>query len=268
MRLVTWNTWWCFGPWEERQPLLASVLKRLGPPPDVVLLQESWPEQAAELASACDLKVMDWVGGSWAESIHRKIDIDQVFGNAILADPTTTELLGSIRLDTSDDDPAPRSGIAVRHRGDDGSSWTIVNTHLCSRLKAGATRSVQMDELRRWVDGLTADRPDERVVLGGDLNQVPSSDEYDAAIAPHWTDLWAMARPGDNGGTMVPENPRLRAVDWMDSRNPPGTPPGVRFDYLLGRGASFRTDRIEQIGGADDGWPSDHLGLVADLAAD
>ena len=90
MRIVTWNNWWCFGPWEERQSLLAATLKRLTPTPDVVLLQESWPEQAAELASACDLKVIDWVGGSWAESIHRKIDIDQVFGNAILADPSTT----------------------------------------------------------------------------------------------------------------------------------------------------------------------------------
>ena len=38
MRVVTWNLWWRFGPWQERQPAIARSLVELKP--DIVCLQE------------------------------------------------------------------------------------------------------------------------------------------------------------------------------------------------------------------------------------
>ncbi|GGS81305.1 endonuclease/exonuclease/phosphatase family protein [Streptomyces griseoviridis] len=40
MRVVTWNLWWRFGPWAERQKAVLAVLRELRP--DVVGLQEVW----------------------------------------------------------------------------------------------------------------------------------------------------------------------------------------------------------------------------------
>jgi hypothetical protein len=44
----------------------------------------------------------------------------------------------------------------------------------------------------------------------------------------------------------------------------------VRFDYLAVRpepaaGAATTASSMHTIGGAEHGWPSDHLGVVADL---
>ncbi|HEV2309081.1 MAG TPA: endonuclease/exonuclease/phosphatase family protein, partial [Acidimicrobiia bacterium] len=54
LRVLTWNLWWRFGPWADRQPAIAATLARVAP--DVVCLQEVWaaPEarQAEELAAA------------------------------------------------------------------------------------------------------------------------------------------------------------------------------------------------------------------------
>lgn len=43
MRVVTWNLWWRFGPWAERQKAILAVLRDLRP--DVVGLQEVWADR-------------------------------------------------------------------------------------------------------------------------------------------------------------------------------------------------------------------------------
>ena len=52
LRLVSWNIWCRFGPWEARRPVIAATLA--GVEPDIVGLQEVWSEgdtnQAAVLA--------------------------------------------------------------------------------------------------------------------------------------------------------------------------------------------------------------------------
>ena len=40
LRVATWNVWWRFGPWEERQPAVAETLRRIDA--DVIALQEVW----------------------------------------------------------------------------------------------------------------------------------------------------------------------------------------------------------------------------------
>jgi endonuclease/exonuclease/phosphatase family metal-dependent hydrolase len=64
VRVMTWNLWWRFGPWEERRNAILTVLGDLQP--DVIGLQEVWAcggeNLAGWLASNLD---MHW---AWAPS--------------------------------------------------------------------------------------------------------------------------------------------------------------------------------------------------------
>ena len=55
IRVLTWNVWGRFGPWQERVTALIGTLEALAP--DVVALQEAWcdrggQDQATQLAKA------------------------------------------------------------------------------------------------------------------------------------------------------------------------------------------------------------------------
>ena len=45
VRVLSWNIWWRYGPWEARRPAIAATLPQLDA--DVVCLQEVWDEAAA-----------------------------------------------------------------------------------------------------------------------------------------------------------------------------------------------------------------------------
>lgn len=263
MRVVTWNTWWCFGPWQERQPLLLAAVA--AQQPDVVLLQETWPGQAQAVAEAAGLAVAASSFGPFDPAGTNGDEASGQFGNAVLGRPGETEVMGSIPL-SSPGDGAPRNGVAVRWERN-GDEALVVATHLNHVAAASDVRSRQLEMLGRWIDTIWPEGP---AIVGGDLNLTPYSPEYERAIVPRWSDLWPLARPADPGSTMVLDNPRFRDIDWMAERNGPGAPPGVRFDYLLaridgGRGPGLSVRAIDVIGGAEHGWPSDHLGLVADV---
>lgn len=266
MRIVTWNTWWCFGPWRERQPLLVAAIADQRP--DVVLLQETWADQARSVADACGLAVVGIETGPFHPLGTDGTAADNLMGNAVLADPARARSVGTVIL-PSGDDLAHRAAVAVAWADTAGSEVLAVATHLNHIAPNHAVRQRQLGRIGAWLDQLWPEGP---VVLGGDLNLTPYSPEHRLAIGPHWVDLWPTARPGDPGSTMDPANPRFRDTDWMDDRNGPGHPPGVRFDYLLARrrrdpqgGPGLAVTAIDLIGGAGHGWPSDHLGLCADL---
>lgn len=48
MRVLTWNLWWRFGPWERRMTAIRAVLRE--PRPDVIGLQEVWAVGGENLA--------------------------------------------------------------------------------------------------------------------------------------------------------------------------------------------------------------------------
>ncbi|MEM8923937.1 MAG: endonuclease/exonuclease/phosphatase family protein [Actinomycetota bacterium] len=264
MRVLTWNIWWHFWEWEARRPLVAGTV--LANRPDVVLLQEASPDQAEAVAEACGLSVVGYFGTPLVPAFSPEL-ADVPFGNAVLADPATVS--EPLSLDYRNGDGRAQRGAVGVFSTVLGPKVFLASTHLSSSVDAGAVRSQQMEQITAWVDELGADGP---AVIGGDLNQVPSSDEYRSSIEPHWVDLWTMARPGEPGSTMVAGNPNIAGYDWMGPRNGPGGPTdGVRFDYLLARrggakdAGGLRVASIEVIGTAVDGWPSDHCGVVAEL---
>jgi len=269
MRLATWNTLWRFGDWQPRQAVLRTGLAEQNA--DVVLLQETWPAQARELAAACDLQVLGFSGG-YFDQPQSSVPTDAEFGNAILARS------GEIVLDTrfpAPGDPAPRRLLMAQIEG-----RFVATSHLSHMADAGANRAAQLRRIVNVIgDTIGADEP---FVFGGDCNLLPHSDEHGVAVELGLRDLWSEFHPGDHGPTMVPANPEISWVKWMDERNgdvvPAGT--GVRLDYLWAS-AGVECRSIDRFGAgeeasrpAEDGivdnptgirWGSDHLGLVAEF---
>ena len=264
MRLVTWNTLWRFGEWQPRQGLLQDGLMTQNA--DVVLLQETWPAQARELAAACGMQVLGFSGGHFDQQLS-SVPVDAEFGNAILARS------GEIVLDEpfpAPGDPAPRRLLVANIDG-----RYVATSHLSHMAEAGERRAEQLRRIVAMIGGVGG--ANEPFVFGGDCNLLPHSDEHRVAVELGLRDLWADSHPGDHGPTMVPDNPEIFSVEWMDDRNgelvPAGT--GVRLDYLwASEGVECRSIERFGAGGAvdrSDGnaagirWASDHLGLVAEF---
>jgi endonuclease/exonuclease/phosphatase family metal-dependent hydrolase len=79
LRVATWNVWWQFGPWQERQPAIAETLHGLDA--DVIALQEVWDTadgtgQAGALADALGYHQVFAAGFDAG---------DAIFGNAVLS---------------------------------------------------------------------------------------------------------------------------------------------------------------------------------------
>jgi hypothetical protein len=50
IRILSWNLWWRFGPWEERLPAIVETVRRLDP--DIACLQEVWIDLEGDDSSA------------------------------------------------------------------------------------------------------------------------------------------------------------------------------------------------------------------------
>ncbi len=255
IRIASWNTLWRFGEWRARQDLLAEHVAELNA--DVLLLQETWPEQTRALAAAAGLQVLGFCGG-YFDRTKSDVPTDEMFGNAILAKEGSLVLQRA--FDGDPRDAAPRCLLAAEVGG-----LIVATSHLSHIADSHESRATQLGFI---TNGLAeVDRP---YVFAGDCNLIPSSPEHQVAEDLGLTDVWLELRPTEWGATMEPENPEIWGSDWMDQRNgahaPPGT--GIRIDYIW-RSPHVAIETIERFGRgrvsgrATDRWPSDHTGLVA-----
>lgn len=271
MRVLTWNLWWQFGPWQERQPAIAAELARVNP--DIALLQEVWADdegdQAEALAAPLGLEVARTTDDSGRP---------QRFGNAILSRwPIRSTAM--IRLGGEDGGPSHRSALAAVIETPAGPQPFVV-THLAWQYEAGPLRMNQLDEVVRFgAEQFDAIAPESEgrppLVLGGDLNAVPDSDEVrrlTGLAAPYrpdlvFTDCWAAVGDGD-GHTWTRANPHAADASW----------PRRRLDYVLvawprtkplGNPRAARlagTEPMTYDGGPPEGTvPSDHYAVVVEL---
>jgi endonuclease/exonuclease/phosphatase family metal-dependent hydrolase len=258
VRVVSWNVWWRFGPWEQRQEPIASVLRLLDA--DVICLQEvfadadSGRDQAEELASALGMKV----------ARARRPDGRPVgFGNAVLSRWSLSDE-ATVVLPTADG--SKRAAVVARVDGP-GGAFTATSLHLSWQYDATAERQRQLDvvvaEIGRRQQDL--DRP---AVLAGDLNAVPESDEVrrlTGLARPYveglvFTDSWAVAGDGP-GHTWTRDNPHTadaqfprRRVDHVMVSWPRPKPLGNPLRAVLAG--------TEPIAGV---MASDHYAVVVDL---
>ncbi len=257
VRALTWNIWLRFGPWEERQAAIATVLA--AEEPDIVALQEVWDDGTTNQAAV----LADHLG--YEHAYDARLELDGVLmGNAVLS---RWPITGS----ESRDLPAipERDERRFVLRADiDGPRGPIqlFTTHLNFRFDHSQVRQDQASAICRFVrDSGPREFP---AILCGDLNADPESDEIrmltGQAASPEppvvFHDAWRVAGDGP-GWTWCNDNP-YAALDLEPDR---------RIDYVLagwpkgeGRGhvLSAHLAGDAPVGGLH---PSDHFAVVAGL---
>ncbi len=260
MRIVTWNLWWRFGPWEQRQDAIQAELVDIDA--DIVLLQEVFADedrdQAAELASVLGASVVRTVDGEGRP---------QRFGNAILSRwPVAADEM--VVLPGPDGGPSHRSALtAVIDTPNGHQPFTV--THLAWQYDASPLRLAQLETVVDLVDRHRSDDPEAPpAVLGGDFNAVPDSDEIrrltgrSVPFRPGlvFTDCWEAVGDGP-GHTWTRDNPHSAEALW----------PRRRLDYVfvawprpkpLANPVTARLAGVESPVGIV---PSDHYAVVVEL---
>jgi endonuclease/exonuclease/phosphatase family metal-dependent hydrolase len=251
LRVATLNLWGRQGPWPDRLALVRAELRRLSP--RLVGLQEVTHDgtcQAEEVAEGLGYQVV------YAPA--SELD-DGTFGNALLSDLPVLEH----RVLALPTEPGleTRALLYALVATPDGGELAVFVTHLDWQPDRGAARLAQV----RFVAARAAElAPDGRPqVLVGDFNAEPGTGEIRHLCGPvadgglGFRDTWLHAGDGTAGETFSPLNAYARRIEV----------PARRIDYVLTRGevtpvrteVAFRTPR-------GDVWPSDHFGLVSDLA--
>jgi endonuclease/exonuclease/phosphatase family metal-dependent hydrolase len=264
MRVLTWNVWWRYGPWERRREAIAATLAEVGP--DLCGLQEVWggPEEnlAAELAGRLG---MHWC---WAPATQGAGGggTGLYLGNAILSRWPIAE---HAQVSLPSGDLTDESRVALHARIEaPGGALPMFTTHLTYGPGRSSVRTEQAAALAAFVSVHSAGCPYPPVVTG-DLNAEPGSDEVrllggllTAPAVPGLVlvDAWRYADPGDPGFTW----------DHRNGYQSYSVIPDSRIDYVLvglpqhGRG-KVRSAALAGAAPVDDVWPSDHFAVVADL---
>jgi endonuclease/exonuclease/phosphatase family metal-dependent hydrolase len=261
-RVATWNIWWRFGADPDaRFATIEATLQDVHAA--VICLQEVYSNRNG----ACDGRRLGDELGLHSLCTTEDPNAEHSLGNAILSRWPIAD---------SGEQPLPNATGLAGHRR---ALWAILNapfgplpvvsTHLAYRFDESSIRQEQV----RAVAALAARlRPEGAetppVLLCGDLNAVPDSDEIrlltglSAPPVPGlvFNDCWPQVRP-DSGHTWVRRNPHLidsfwpeRRLDYVMVSWPRPAPLGNPVQaFLVGDGP------------VDGIWPSDHLGVGVDL---
>ncbi len=264
LRVMTWNLWWRFGPWQQRHHAIAATIRAENP--DVVCLQEVWADaEGGGLARV----LADELGYHFVTSdpIGRS---DIGFANAVLS-RWSSELIADEALPRVDGTPGHRRIVAASVATPWG-PWPFASTHLDHRFDDSEARQRQCQRLLElasvWRGEPTTDLP---LIVGADLNAVPDSAEVRMLTGRQpgmagivFSDVWDQTGDGP-GSTWRRENPYTVDTAW----------PNRRIDYVL-----VSWPRPKPVGNPVDAhltgltpvdvdgaevWASDHAGVVADV---
>jgi endonuclease/exonuclease/phosphatase family metal-dependent hydrolase len=262
--VVTWNLWWRFGGFHQRQQPILQVLQEANA--GIVCLQEVWAkdaerDQAAWLGEHLNLHV------ARHDTAHRD---GLSFANAILSRwPIISS--ESHSLPGIEGQPALRQVIHAVIDSPRG-KLHVFATHLDQRFDNSALRQKQLLLISTLANSIERNTDtDFPIILAGDLNAVPDSDEirsltgrrppYKAGLV--FTDAWEVvgAPAGDPGWTWRADNPLLAQAHW----------PNRRLDYIMtswprksGQGTPVAA-RLIGTTAVDGVMPSDHSGVWAAL---
>ena len=277
MRVLTWNLWYEFGPWESRQLAIRRVIEREDP--DVICLQEVFCTRTSTSTYSFAERLANELGhhsvtsdGPWFPRRESTVAGEETaMGNAIIS-RWPIESHGQITLPGKDDDAGYRKAVHARIATPWG-SWPIVSTHLNHRFDESAVRLRQVDALADLIVELRGDSAtDLPVVVGGDFNAVPDSDEIRRLTGRTTTrhanlvlsDVWEQCGDG-TGHTWRSDNRYQSDANW----------PNRRLDYVFvswPRPKPMGHPRRAWLTGVEpedvDGLsvqPSDHAAVVVDL---
>jgi endonuclease/exonuclease/phosphatase family metal-dependent hydrolase len=259
LRVLTWNLWWRFGPWEQRHPAIEATIRRLDP--DVVALQEVWGERDGTTSAS---KLADALGYEHVFASRFEMEPGVAFGNAILsrwpiADTETWPL--PARPDAEE----MRTLLLAEVDGPRG-RFQVFCTHLNWRFDHS---DVRQDQVRFICEQIAARRPRAFApILCGDMNAPPDSTEMWMLNARTtlpvpklvFHDAWEMAGDGP-GHTWSNDNP-YAALDLEVAR---------RIDFIYTgwprQGGAGHVVKASVIGqdAVDGVVPSDHYGVLAEV---
>jgi endonuclease/exonuclease/phosphatase family metal-dependent hydrolase len=276
LRVATINVWNKSGPWLSRLALIRRELERLQP--EVVGLQEVLrfrPEGApdAPLTVQNDqlTEIADGLGYQLAYSVASDYGNGLKFGNALLSrHPIVAEQ--SFQLPGSESGET-RSLLYARCQTPHGSLPVFV-THLNWKFHQGSIRQRQVAFIAERVAELSPiSGPDLPPVLLGDFNAAPDADEIRFLTGlcaldgktVYFADAWVFAGVGPG-----------YTYDRTNHYAAKAREPSRRIDYIFVRGPDrrFRGEPLRaelafnaaELGSTEPVWPSDHFGVVADLA--
>lgn len=235
MRVLTWNLWYEFGPWERRQDAIRRVIARENA--DVMCFQEvfcartneSTHSFADDLARDLGFHSVTSDGPWFPRRGSELVGEETAMGNAIVS-RWPIESHGQITLPGKDVDAGYRKAVFARVATPWG-LWPIVTTHLNHRFDESAVRVRQVDALTDLIVELRGDpSTDLPPIVGGDFNAVPDSDEIrrlTGRTSPRHPDLvlsdvWEQC--GDGAGhTWRADNEYQHDANW----------PNRRLDYVF-----------------------------------
>jgi endonuclease/exonuclease/phosphatase family metal-dependent hydrolase len=264
IRVLSWNLWWRYGPWEQRWPAIAATLAEVSP--DVCGLQEVWEAAGENLAADLAGRLgMHWCWAA-AAKIRSHQDDQVAIGNAILS---RWPIAAHTQATLPPGDATGEGRVAVHARIEaPGGALPMFTTHLTYGPGRSQVRTQQAGVLARFVAEHAADCAYPAVVTG-DLNAEPGSDELrllgglltaPAVPGQVLVDAWRYADPGDPGFTW----------DHRNGYQAGSVIPDSRIDYVLvglprqGRG-KVRSAGLAGTVPVDGIWPSDHFAVVAEL---
>ncbi len=265
LRVLTWNLWWRFGPWEARRPAITATVARLDA--DVICLQEVWEDGAVNFAEELA------AGLGFHHVYGARLDMDGVrFGNAVLSrwPIVDSEVLG---LPADKDVEELRTCVRADIDGPRGPLQAF-STHLNWRFDQSGTRQEQVRSIAHLIATAKPEGGrDFPPILCGDFNADPDSDEVrmltGKAAAPEdklvFHDAWDVAGQASGssatGATWSNANP-YAALDLEPDR---------RIDYVFvgwpksGGAGHVTSCRVEGLEPVDGIVPSDHLAVLAEL---
>ncbi|MEO3754427.1 endonuclease/exonuclease/phosphatase family protein [Streptomyces sp. B6B3] len=270
MRVMTWNLWWRFGPWERRREAILEVLR--AERPDVLGLQEVWERPGENLAEwlAAELGMhWAWAPGEVLPHWRERVGGDDPFGvgNAVLSRWPIAET-AVLRLPTAGGPAEVRTALFALLAADP-EPVPFFTTHLHSGVAGSAVRCEQVRALAGFVAEQRRELPFP-AVLTGDFNAEPDSDEIrllggwltePAVPGQVLVDAWRFAEPGQPWATWDGGNPYIADAAWFDAR----------IDYVhVGLPGRPVLGRVRGVRRAGDGpvagvWPSDHAAVLAEL---
>ena len=280
MRIATWNV----NSLKARQEKVEWWLARAAP--DVLLMQETKLADAEAPVMAFSMAGYELVHhgeGRWngvAAAVREGLAIDEIvtnFGDG----PVRNSGAGATSLQEEDFDPSDEARmLSLRVSPPDGEPVRLVSLYAPNGRVVGspfyAGKLKWFERARRWL--VETRRPDERLVLGGDLNVAPAdADVWDARLAHGGTHVSDAEREAFRGllawglhDAFRDAHPDLRGrFTWWDYRAGNFHKNyGMRIDHLLvSEPLARRVIAVEIDREARKGKPipSDHAPLVMDL---
>lgn len=272
LRVACLNIWNKSGPWPARLQRIRADVAALRPDilglQEVLRLQEGAAAITAERCQATEIAAGHGYHTAFAAAADYGGGL--MFGNALLS---RFEILSERRFQLPGKESGETRSLLYAALSTPHGELPVFVTHLNWKLHHG---SVRLAQVRFIVDAIfelcPVDESKLPPILMGDFNAEPDSDEirYLRGLATvegksaYFADAWRYAGDGTPGYTFDRKNPFAALA-----HEPPR-----RIDYIFTRGPDrkFRGEPLRtQLAfceEADGVYPSDHFGLVTDLAVE